>query len=284
VHGRFIVREGAKFRVSVPFFLYFFPFLIFKTNFVRLMKKKTMESIDILTGQHVTIQYEPASLIARIGAFLLDYFFLWSYVFAVMYSFFEYIMYSISGQNYFIPLIILLLPAFFYHFLFESLSGGKTPGKMIVKIRVTNKDGSVPGIGAYFLRWVLLPVDLFPSGGLGVLFIVFSSSHQRLGDMAAGTVVVKANPSLLMPLDETYYEFRDDYEPVFKEVSRLSEGQVDFIIRLLMTPGSNASLSGSLNELANKVKEILKIDSSLHGRQFLETIVRDYNYYAALGI
>jgi uncharacterized RDD family membrane protein YckC len=243
-----------------------------------------MESIDILTGQHVTIKYEPASLIARTGAVLLDYFFMFAYVFAIIYSFVKDAVHTSSDSNAYILLIIFLLPAFFYHFLFESLLGGRTLGKIIVKIRVTNKDGSVPGIGAYFLRWILLPVDLFPSGGLGVLFIVFSSYHQRLGDMAAGTVVVKSYPSLRMDLDETYYEFSDDYEPTFKEVSNLSEGQINFIIQLLTMPRNSASLPLSLNELANKVKDVLKIKSLLYDRQFLETIVRDYNYYVTLGI
>jgi uncharacterized RDD family membrane protein YckC len=242
-----------------------------------------MESIDILTGQHVTIKYEPASLFARILALLLDYFFIFLYLFAVIYIIFSGFSDFSESTNY-ILIIICSLPAFTYHFIFESILGGKTLGKMIVKIRVTNMDGSVPGIGAYFLRWILMPVDMFPSGGIGVLFIVFSSYHQRLGDMAAGTVVVKANPSLLMDLDETYYEFSDDYQPTFIRVDRLTEGQIAFITNFLTLPKNRAAVHEPLNELADKVKGILKIESAMNDRLFLETIVRDYNYYAALGI
>jgi uncharacterized RDD family membrane protein YckC len=243
-----------------------------------------MESIDILTEQHVTIKYEPASLIARIGALLLDYFFMFSYLYAISYSISTFLPSGFFGLNVYIIWSIFLLPLLTYHFLFESILGGRTLGKMIVKIKVTNKDGSTPGIGAYFLRWLLMPVDMFPSGGIGILFIAFSSYHQRLGDMAAGTIVVKTNPSLLLDLDETYYEFSDDYEPTFKEVTRLSEGQILFIVNLLTAPKNRGTVIESLNELANKVKSILKIDSFLSDRQFLETIVRDYNYYATLEI
>ncbi|MDR3237906.1 MAG: RDD family protein, partial [Spirochaetia bacterium] len=167
-----------------------------------------MESIDILTGQHVAIKYEPASVVARMGALLLDYFFMSVYFFALLYTLFELedsikqLMRHSEGITYTL-FVIIYLPFVAYHFIFESLTGGKTLGKMIVKIQVTRMDGSVPGIGAYFLRWLLMPVDMFPSGGIGALFIVFSSYHQRIGDMAAGTIVVKTNPSLKMDLDET---------------------------------------------------------------------------------
>jgi hypothetical protein len=129
-----------------------------------------------------------------------------------------------------------------------------------------------------------MPVDMFPSGGIGALFIVFSSYHQRIGDMAAGTIVIKTNPSLRMDLDETYYEFSDDYEPTFKEAAQLSEGQVTFIINLLLVRKNSEALAEPVYELAQKVKGILNIDSFLNDRVFLETIVRDYNYYATLGI
>ena len=179
---------------------------------------------------------------------------------------------------------LLWLPALGYHFIFESFSGGKTPGKIIVKIKVTNSDGSVAGIGSYFLRWILLPVDLLCSGGLGALFILFSRNHQRLGDMAAGTVVVKTNPALSFDLDESYYVFSDDYEPTFTNVNHLTEGQIAFITNLLIEPENKNATGNSVNELAGKVKTIINTESELSDRKFLETIVRDYNYYATLGL
>jgi len=43
-------------------------------------------------------------------------------------------------------------------------------------------------------------------------------------------------------------------------------------------------MNNSITELANKVKSILNVESNLDDRKFLETIVRDYNYYAALEV
>jgi hypothetical protein len=119
---------------------------------------------------------------------------------------------------------------------------------------------------------------------LGTLFILLSKNHQRLGDMAAGTIVVKTNLSLAFDLDESYYVFPDDYEPTFIHVDRLTAGQIAFITNLLIEPKNKDALSASITELANKVKTLLSVESNLDDRKFLETIVRDYNYYAALEI
>ena len=242
-----------------------------------------MESIDILTGQNVIIRYQSATILQRAGALLLDYFFI------IAYFFFLFLMWTtVMEESYSDEIIILFfllwLPALGYHFILESMLGGKTPGKMIVKIKVTKSDGSIPGIGSYFLRWILSPIDLFLWGSVGTLFILLSKNHQRLGDMAAGTIVVKTDPSLTFDLDESYYEFSDNYEPAFFHVNRLTDGQIAFITNLLIEPKNKNAVSNSITELANKVKEILTVESNLDDRKFLETIVRDYNYYAALEI
>lgn len=242
-----------------------------------------MESIDIVTGQNVIIRYQSASILQRAGALLLDYFFIIAYLSFSYYFFTKTELADIFPSDWIIvPIILLALPAVCYHFIFESLLGGKTLGKMIVKIKVTKSDGSIPGIGSYFLRWLLLSVDLLFWGSLGSLFILLSRNHQRLGDMAAGTIVVKTN--LSFDLDESYYDFPDDYKPTFFNVNRLTAGQIAFITNLLIESKNKNTMNNSITELAYKVKEILDIDSDLEHRKFLETIVKDYNYYAALEV
>jgi len=244
-----------------------------------------MESIDILTGQNVTIRYEPANIVRRMSALLLDYLFMGMYIFVLFYSYFELIFPNIPDDAMInILAIILLLPVMGYHFIFESTMGGRTPGKIIAKIKVTNLDGSTPRLVDYFLRWILLPVDMFPSGGLGTLFILFSKNHQRLGDLAAGTTVVRTESVSQLSLDEHFYEFSDDYQPTFKEVNLLTDGQILFISNLLQDPKNKNVVDYTAIELAGKIKEKLNIESKMDDVSFLETIVRDYNYYASLGI
>jgi uncharacterized RDD family membrane protein YckC len=237
-----------------------------------------MESIDVLTGQHVTIEYEPASVLQRMGALLLDYFFMFLYIIALSFIF----SFARVGEDAITITIyvILVLPIICYHVVFESFMNGKTPGKVIAKIRVTNVDGSTPGFLSYFLRWILLPVDMFPYGGIGALCIVFTEKHQRLGDLAAGTTVVKTvAKSSLNDFDNEFYEFNDNYQPTFKEVDVLTDGQIRLISDLLQNLNTRDA-DNALSELAEKIKQKLKINSDLPDRDFLDTIVRDYNYYA----
>lgn len=69
---------------------------------------------------------------------------------------------------------------------------GKTPGKALLGITTVAADGSPPGIGRAVVRWLLLIVDAFcilP----GLITSLVSKGHRRIGDMAAGTYVVRAD-------------------------------------------------------------------------------------------
>ncbi|MDR1610455.1 MAG: RDD family protein [Candidatus Symbiothrix sp.] len=248
-----------------------------------------METIDVITSQHVTIKYQAATVVERLAAMLLDLFFAGVYFFAVTYTLFEIIEINDLTSNHkalqITFLFLFWLPAFGYHFVFESMSGGRTPGKMILKIKVTNIDGSTPGTGAYFLRWVLRIVDIYLiSPVIGAAFIIFSNYHQRIGDMAAGTIVIKSNQSVALDLDNSYYDFPENYQPTFINVDRLSEGQAVFIMKLLIEPKQSNAVENSIADLADKVKTILNVNPQTENRRFLETVLRDYNYYASLGI
>jgi uncharacterized RDD family membrane protein YckC len=239
-----------------------------------------MESLDILTGQNVTIQYEPANLLRRMGAVLLDGVFMLLYIAVCAFFLGDLIQNTDLSDDPILIVVVLLLslPLMLYHFLFESLMGGRTPGKIIANIKVTNVDGSTPGLLAYFLRWILLPIDMMPYGGIGALCILFSKNHQRLGDMAAGTSVVRSASATPLTINSLLYELDDDYQPTFKDVDLLSEGQILFISNMLQN-SSDDIIAYSAIELADKIKQKLHIKTDMDDRTFLETIVRDYNHY-----
>ena len=80
-----------------------------------------------------------------------------------------------------------------YFILLEWLWNGQTIGKRAYGLRVINEDGSPAGFVAVFVRNLVRMVDFLPSFyGLGLLSIVFTARSQRLGDLAAGTFVVRA--------------------------------------------------------------------------------------------
>ena len=72
---------------------------------------------------------------------------------------------------------------------------GLSPGKAVTRIRVVRAHGGRPGLGRAFLRWLVWIVDGFPyllPGLVGFIVSLTSKSNRRVGDMAAGTWVVRA--------------------------------------------------------------------------------------------
>jgi uncharacterized RDD family membrane protein YckC len=80
---------------------------------------------------------------------------------------------------------------FLYHPILEIAMAGRTPGKRMAGIRIVTLDGMVPGIGAIVVRNLFRLVD-----GLPILYVVGLSCtvatwrHQRVGDFAAGTLLI----------------------------------------------------------------------------------------------
>ncbi len=87
-----------------------------------------------------------------------------------------------------------------YYIFFEYIWNGQTPGKRWVHIRVVRTDGSPAGLGEVVIRNLVRIIDFLPSGyGLGLLVMFFSHQARRLGDLAAGTLVVKDQQELAIP-------------------------------------------------------------------------------------
>jgi hypothetical protein len=73
----------------------------------------------------------------------------------------------------------------------EIVMRGRTPGKRIAGVRLVTRDGSVPAVSAFLLRNVFRLIDSFPAFyGVGLVTCVITRSHVRVGDLAAGTLLV----------------------------------------------------------------------------------------------
>ena len=81
---------------------------------------------------------------------------------------------------------------FGYDIAFETLNSGRTPGKQASGIRVVRTSGAPVGLTTSAVRNLLRLVDILPGMYLvGIVAVLASSRNQRLGDMAAGTLVVR---------------------------------------------------------------------------------------------
>ncbi|WP_166459702.1 RDD family protein [Amycolatopsis pithecellobii] len=73
--------------------------------------------------------------------------------------------------------------------------GGQTPGMRWLRLRVVTLDGEHPSLGMFVLRSVLMVVDGFAWGLVGVVLILSTPRRQRLGDIVARTLVVRVPKS-----------------------------------------------------------------------------------------
>jgi uncharacterized RDD family membrane protein YckC len=88
--------------------------------------------------------------------------------------------------------VISLLVVSGYDVLFEVLNGGRTPGKRMNGLRVVRVEGHPVGFLTSAIRNLLRPIDFLPSAYLlGAVLILATRKNQRIGDVAAGTLVVR---------------------------------------------------------------------------------------------
>lgn len=86
------------------------------------------------------------------------------------------------------PVAIYML----YHPVMEIAMRGRTPGKRIAGVRIVTHDGSVPSMAAHLIRTVFRLIDSFPGFlyGIGLIMTAITRNHVRIGDLAAGTLLV----------------------------------------------------------------------------------------------
>jgi uncharacterized RDD family membrane protein YckC len=102
---------------------------------------------------------------------------------------------SSAGTILLIVLGFLLL--FAYDVLFEVLGSGRTPGKRWSGLRVVRDGGRPIGVGASSVRNILRVVDILPGVySVGLLAVALTKRNQRLGDLAAGSLVLRERREL----------------------------------------------------------------------------------------
>ena len=231
-----------------------------------------METYNLSTSQNVMLEFRIASVGDRILAFLIDFL-----IIALTVVFLEFLL-NLRDVS---PLFLMtFLPFLFYHFLFEALFNGQSPGKMIFRIRVVKTDGSQYTLGNCFIRWIFRLLDiLITFGVLGITFIIINGKGQRLGDVMASTTVLKKSKK--GKLDNTsWVELEDDYKPTFYEAEMLTDKDIQTIKEVLLA-SAERNFDDVAFSLINQTRKVIEektgIQSDLKNKEFLYTIVKDYN-------
>ena len=228
-----------------------------------------MEHVQIQTAQNVGIDFEVAGLGDRILASLIDYLILFAYLILLVSL--------ITATESLALAIVGFLPFFGYFLLCEIFLNGQSIGKRVRKIKVTRLDGTEPTLGNYLLRWILRPIDIQMFFGLvAVLTIAINERGQRVGDIAAGTTVIKLTPRLSLS-DTLFAAIEEDHEVIFPQVDVLTPDEVATAKEVL-----GVLRSRTVHPLGDKMKAALEtkmgIASDLKPILFLRAVVKDYNH------
>ena len=258
-----------------------------------------MAIIQISTAFNIDLEFEIAEFHKRLLAYIIDFGILLIFLYSMKYLLYAGLILNFE-ENAGLDILVISLPMLLYSLLTELWMNGQTVGKKIMAIRVISLEGGEPTFGQYILRWITRFFEWpfffgyiafsntnvlgysFITGLLGIAVVIIisvSAKSQRLGDMAAGTVVVNTR-SVLTVADTVFMQInKTDYKVMFPEVMRLSDRDINTIKSVLIQAGKRNNYD-MCHRVAMKIKEVLKINSDMHVDQFLGKLMEDYNYLA----
>ncbi|NJM26909.1 MAG: RDD family protein [Bacteroidia bacterium] len=233
-----------------------------------------MQTISVRTTQNVFIDYPIASLGDRILAYLIDSLIQFAYIALIFYA-----LYKLDLDSVALNVAIITLPFLGYHAVFEILMGGQSPGKRQMKIKVVRMDGTSPTIGNFLMRWLFRLVEIFLlRGAIAIITIAANGRGQRLGDVVAGTTVVKVVPQ---SASDTVFTIHDEnYQPVFAEVMKLTDYDVELLQQALVANRDHGN-NRPVDYASEQVKRYLGIESDMPPVKLLYTLIKDYSFYTS---
>ena len=159
---------------------------------------QSSDQLSIETPELVAIQMPLAGIGSRFIALLVDYLIWVTGIVFVMWIF-AFFMPGLTAFNRLsaqwataLYLFLIFLFNWGYFTLFEAFWNGRTPGKRIARIRVIQRSGRAIGLFESMARNFIRYIDQIPFFyAVGAIAIFVTRDHQRLGDLAAGTLVVR---------------------------------------------------------------------------------------------
>ena len=176
--------------------------------------------------------------------------------------------------------IIMALPMIFYSLFFEYFTGGQTPGKRILKIKVTSQDSKDLTFSQCLLRWLFCLVDFgFLYGVVAMAVVAVTDKKQRVGDLVAGTIVVSMKS--VKTLDQTIYAYvSTDRKARYPLAAQLTPREVEVVKEVLRLYEEEAKQE-LVPMTADRLRVIVAAGHELDDLSLLRAIVEDYYILAA---
>ena len=234
------------------------------------------DRLSIPTPEGVDLELVLAGLGSRLVASLVDYVAKGAILIALW-----VIGTTIGGGDAGGFLVAVLLVGSFlvwfgYDVAFETLASGRTPGKRVAGLRVVRLGGEPVGFLASAVRNLLRLVDSLPGiYAVGAVCILFSARNQRLGDLAAGTLVVRERRAPLPAAGAPVPDFAVADRYAAWDVSGITPFELVTVRRFLerrwqLDPAARGRLGW---ELAERLRpKVAGAPPDLHPEQFLEAL------------
>ena len=212
-----------------------------------------------------------------------------------------------AGHNLWAVSLLLFLPVMLYHIVLEVTMNGQSFGKKLTGLKVVNENGGRPGISQFIIRWLLRISDVWivllifiilgdPGFGrnpettfivlaaLGflltdIILVVTTPKSQRLGDILAKTILIRTHSKGSIA-DTVFVDVAGNYIPVFPQIMRLNDKDINAIKNILEAAKKKGN-PGLAMAASEKIKKHLVIETSLQPIEFLEVLMKDYNYLSS---
>lgn len=253
-----------------------------------------MTTVKLDTGFNIEVEFRAAPFYKRLFAWLIDIIVCWLLVKGLaaltgIPSFFVWTnVWEING-------LLISLPVLFYHLFCEVAMNGRSVGKLALNCRVVTEEGGQPSLGQFLIRWVFRLVD-FPywivfaviSGAIpwwtmpltfcGLASVLITPRSQRLGDLVAGTLLIDLRNNTSWE-DTVFTAIDESYRPTYPQVMQLSDKDINTLKSIIETVKKKDD-QFLASKIAERIKSKVKMESAQHPLDFLETLLKDYNYYS----
>jgi uncharacterized RDD family membrane protein YckC len=266
-----------------------------------------MSTIKIPTSFNIDVEFEIPEFYRRMVALLIDVTLEFFYILiankiyvSILRNTDDYdtdTAYNMSAIG-----LLLFLPILVYHVVLEITMNGQSVGKKIMGMRVVNENGGRASISQFIIRWLLRVSDLWivvlvlyvAAGGGGdlqstlmilaaagflvtdIVLVASSKKGQRIGDMLAHTILIRTSSKASIE-DTVFQEVSENYTPSFPQIMQLSDRDINAIKSIVETARKKGDYQMAASA-CDKIKSHLHIESNLSPFDFLDLLLKDYNY------
>jgi len=190
------------------------------------------DTTTVTTPDHIDLELDLAGPGARAGALIIDLFLLNLSIVLLVLTLILVVSVSFDVEEMPVWAIAIFIVLYFlvswcYFLFFETLLAGQTPGKKLFGLRVLRDDGLPIGLRESVIRNLLRGADMLPPPSylLGGIAVWATDKGKRLGDMAAGTIVVSERMTLSSKSES-------DHRVGAQFVARLERGESRHVLSL----------------------------------------------------